>query len=698
MAATTSTFTPIFERECCFIAKQRLELLYRNLLRNEEWNLGERIDVKQQVDALKSIFERESRDLESRKDELESMMSQNESSYAPVYTAVRDRVMAQEAPLMVELKELVEEISKNTGDLYQSVNDLVPLYYHAMEAKPLFDEFITNAVAAAGLKADALMIADLKHPYRAIEKMAMREKRLRFRCDKVYDIVRCAVLCESLAESVAALRAIHATPPDAEHPPFNIDSIKDRWNHPTSEGWSDIRINGHMQADTNQHKCEIQIIHRHLMLVREEMGGHHFYAECRGVIEALEIARGFQYSDGSSGGAAGGGGQVDSDLKTYLMQQEQEAVEDDDFERAAQIKDSLDRLEILEAELKEKEDGKKAAVKKRDYDTAGKLSKEVKRLKEEIEIIASGGLSGGAMGNGAAEELAAPAPMINPSYPNLNMSGYINDTLFCKLNTSYPGLQLIHEKPYIFIVNNFLNQAECNKMLAKVGANMAPSVRSTNTIVRTSTTAIAENSELPEFRDRVGNLTNQRQDQLQYTKITRYEKGQMFGEHLDASAHNDSDVFNNRGKPSQDYYGDRIIAEKGMWTTFNKPCVNRFCTVFVYLNTCERGGATTFTWMGKHLGENGGDWYEKPISYSTTAAKGKAEPKLSIRPEMGMAVIHFPCTAPHAGGYVDFNTTHAGEEAIDEKYIVQQFIYSDRYQLSSTSKDHPKGRLSAENF
>jgi len=65
---------------------------------------------------------------------------------------------------------------------------------------------------------------------------------------------------------------------------------------------------------------------------------------------------------------------------------------------------------------------------------------------------------------------------------------------------------------------------------------------------------------------------------------------------------------------------------------------------------------------------------------------------------MGMAVIHFPCTAPHAGGYVDFNTTHTGEEAIDEKYIVQQFIYADRYQLSSTSKDHPKGRLSAEDF
>ena len=34
-----------------------------------------------------------------------------------------------------------------------------------------------------------------------------------------------------------------------------------------------------------------------------------------------------------------------------------------------------------------------------------------------------------------------------------------------------------------------------------------------------------------------------------------------------------------------------------------------------------------------------------------------------------MAVLHFPCTAPHAGGYVDFNTTHMGEEAIDDKYV-----------------------------
>ena len=46
-------------------------------------------------------------------------VTQNESSYAPVYTAVRDRVMAQEEPMMVELSERVAEIKGSTSDLYQ---------------------------------------------------------------------------------------------------------------------------------------------------------------------------------------------------------------------------------------------------------------------------------------------------------------------------------------------------------------------------------------------------------------------------------------------------------------------------------------------------------------------------------------------------------------------------------------------------
>ena len=114
-------------------------------------------------------------------------------------------------------------------------------------------------------------------------------KKTRFRCDKIFDIVRCAVLCESMAQSVATLRAIHATPPDAENPPFTIDAINDTWSSPTADGWAGVTLNGHMRDDTNHHKCEIAIIHKALMMVREELGGDAFFTECRGYREAIEV-------------------------------------------------------------------------------------------------------------------------------------------------------------------------------------------------------------------------------------------------------------------------------------------------------------------------------------------------------------------------------------------------------------------------
>ena len=55
-----------------------------------------------------------------------------------------------------------------------------------------------------------------------------------------------------------------------------------------------------------------------------------------------------------------------------------------------QVKESLDRLEVLEAELKESEDGKKTAISRRDYNTAGKLNEEVARLKVSVSRKFSG--------------------------------------------------------------------------------------------------------------------------------------------------------------------------------------------------------------------------------------------------------------------------------------------------------------------
>ena len=67
---------------------------------------------------------------------------------------------------------------------------------------------------------------------------------------------------------------------------------------------------------------------------------------------------------------------------------------------------------------------------------------------------------------------------------------------------------------------------------------------------------------------------------------------------------------------------------------------SRIATVFVYLNDCERGGATQFTAL---------------------------RPQLKIQPRRGLAVLHLP-------GRLDLSrddrTEHESCEADDEKYVL----------------------------
>ena len=106
-----------------------------------------------------------------------------------------------------------------------------------------------------------------------------------------------------------------------------------------------------------------------------------------------------------------------------------------------------------------------------------------------------------------------------------------------------------------------------------------------------------------------------------------------------------------------------------------------------------------FDWMGKQKGTDGDNFSQAPSSYGTTVPRGPAEAPLRVKPKRGLALIHFPATAPWSGGFVDFNVTYNEEKTVGEdKYVVNQFVYSDKYRLSDTSCDYPRARLSDETF
>jgi len=285
----------------------------------------------------------------------------------------------------------------------------------------------------------------------------------------------------------------------------------------------------------------------------------------------------------------------------------------------------------------------------------------------------------------------------HPDFPDLPLEGYLGCPLFPRINIEFPGLQLINERPYIFLVNDFLDEAECEALMAKASKGLVKqSAELRQGGKRTSSGVICENKEVPAFRKRISELTLQDESQLQHLKISKYVEGEEFTLHTDAlSAPKDR-------CSTADIFGDAMQQKDG--NAHCTPGHNRFLTVFVYLNDCKEGGCTTFPRIGIHYGEGGESFYDRPGPFNCSIERDGSTFNMAnaikqhcstirVAPRRGLAVIHFPSLTPEHGGTVDGNVTHCSEPAVDTKFICQQFIYSCKDSGRDT-KSLPSGRLS----
>ena len=274
---------------------------------------------------------------------------------------------------------------------------------------------------------------------------------------------------------------------------------------------------------------------------------------------------------------------------------------------------------------------------------------------------------------------------VNPRHANLSFEGYRRQKMFPQINTSFPGLQLIHEKPYMFVVNGFLSPVECALLLQKAKKMTPQHSRGTGNKIgkRKSSGVQLHVEEVPEFRARIANLTGQQLEQLQSLKISRYDPGDSFGPHSDASPHGGV------GADPTDFYGDRKRKTLGQ-KAVPYPGGNRFMTVFVYLNDVENGGRTRWRKLTYDP-----SFYDDPTP-TNVAARPLTEwddlNAINIQPKAGQAVVFFPATVPELGGMTDHNVVHEAEEAIDTKYVCQQFIYSQPplYDALKAGHERPK--------
>lgn len=121
----------------------------------------------------------------------------------------------------------------------------------------------------------------MKAMWRVLEKHVLRPNAV---C--AWDVVRAHVEVERMTQITASLATITA------NPSVQIIGVKDRFTNPRN-GWADCSVYVRFPETTHSEVvAEIQLVHSKLMLVRENMGAHDAYSECRFFAEILRNATG----------------------------------------------------------------------------------------------------------------------------------------------------------------------------------------------------------------------------------------------------------------------------------------------------------------------------------------------------------------------------------------------------------------------
>ena len=271
-------------------------------------------------------------------------------------------------------------------------------------------------------------------------------------------------------------------------------------------------------------------------------------------------------------------------------------------------------------------------------------------------------------------------PLLSPRTPYSR-----HDGLFHTIDTGTRGLSEVSAEPYIFTIDDFLSEAECDALISKMADQSVVEEKPSSEKLqrrgeRTSRSVVLQNAEVAGLRDRLAAMVGVQLSQMQPLKITRYDAGGVFMRHTDCTEA--LRPFPNGADAAVAGAAADAAADAGVFP-------NRFCTVLLYLNDVPRGGRTCWRWRDSDpsfyarqrarrqgappLVERGVGWASDARSALLSMPRRE---DLVVRPRRGMAVIHFPCTSASAGLIMDANADHESEPAVDTKYVCQQFIWS----------------------
>ena len=117
---------------------------------------------------------------------------------------------------------------------------------------------------------------------------------------------------------------------------WTVVRMKNRMRKPTGGGWADVLLNLTKNDDNHKFICELQLVHKKMLVTREELGGHDAYDDFRTAGEFLELVQ-----EKTEAGVA-------ADLERQLA----EARKNRDGKKCKELKGLIEKVKALDAEIK----------------------------------------------------------------------------------------------------------------------------------------------------------------------------------------------------------------------------------------------------------------------------------------------------------------------------------------------------------
>lgn len=274
------------DAEACQPVREALhKLLEKATAANgKPWTAADVAAIEDLLAHGRAILDAQVRGCASRLPMLEFLFHSRSGKFQEVYSAVFKLVRQEDGfeAFTKHAAKVVEATKVLNADFRQSDDDLVSAFAHGIAVRPKFVEAFEAIAEASGAK--EVKMGPVKDLFRALEKTCMRTTN-RWKADNIHDVVRCQIVCASVAEMAKTLQLIV----DDAKGRISVNACKDRFSKPTKGGWADCMLKVSMASDPHNHQCEVQIVHEKLIAVRNPMREHDEYAQFRSAKEILDL-------------------------------------------------------------------------------------------------------------------------------------------------------------------------------------------------------------------------------------------------------------------------------------------------------------------------------------------------------------------------------------------------------------------------